>query len=51
MRFLQIGLLLVQWLNAYALYDKKSDYLELLVNIIKYNSAFIEEDKALDIFR
>ncbi|KAF6037719.1 TSC2 [Bugula neritina] len=47
----QIGDLLVQWLNDYSVCDNKKDFLELLVNLIKYNSAFIDEDKAMELFK
>jgi len=41
----------VQWLNDFSLSNKNTGFLELLINIIKFNGAFLEEKVATEIVK
>ncbi|XP_067929120.1 tuberin-like isoform X2 [Watersipora subatra] len=47
----QIGVLLVAWLKDLSNSETRTEFLDLLAHIIKYNAAFIEEDSSVELFQ
>lgn len=47
----QIGELLVSWQNTFALFEKKNEFLNLVVNVIKYNVAYLDEARTVELLR